>query len=62
MKTSFTLLAISIIDYSYQKWQFLEDQKMTKHEEKRLLKKYAQADEPAESPLAAALKAAMKQD
>jgi flagellar biosynthetic protein FlhB len=34
MKTSFTLLAISIIDYSYQKWQFLEDQKMSKHEVK----------------------------
>jgi len=34
MKTSFTLLTLSIIDYSYQKWQYLEDQKMTKHEVK----------------------------
>ncbi len=34
--------------------------KMTKHEERRLLKKYSQEDEPQESPLAAALKAAME--
>ncbi|WEG72951.1 DNA topoisomerase 3 [Vagococcus intermedius] len=36
--------------------------KMTKHEEKKLLKKYSQsqASEPEESPLALALKAAMK--
>lgn len=34
--------------------------KMTKHEEKRLLKKYSQPQEPEESPLAAALKAAME--
>ena len=33
--------------------------KMTKHEERRLMKKYAQ-EEPQESPLAAALKAAME--
>lgn len=35
-------------------------QKMNKHEEKRLLKKINQDEEPMESPLAAALKAAMK--
>ncbi|MEY3370805.1 MAG: hypothetical protein RLZZ361_1475 [Cyanobacteriota bacterium] len=34
MKTSITLLIISLVDYSYQKWQFLQDQKMTKHEVK----------------------------
>lgn len=34
--------------------------KMTKHEEKRLLKQYSQESEPEESPLALALKAAMK--
>lgn len=33
---------------------------MTKHEERRLMKKYSQAEELEESPLAAALKAAMK--
>ncbi len=32
LKCSLTLLAISIIDYAYQKWQFTEDQKMTKDE------------------------------
>ncbi|EPA0804361.1 DNA topoisomerase III [Enterococcus hirae] len=37
-----------------------QKKKMTKHEERRLLKKYTQAEEPEESPLAAALKAAMK--
>lgn len=36
-----------------------QKKKMTKHEERRLMKKYSQADEPEESPLAAALKAAM---
>ncbi|EOT49493.1 DNA topoisomerase III [Enterococcus sulfureus ATCC 49903] len=36
--------------------------KMTKHEERRLVKKYSQADEPEESPLAAALKAALNQE
>lgn len=35
--------------------------KITKHEEKRLLKQYSQASEPEESPLALALKAAMQQ-
>lgn len=30
LKCSLTLLAISIIDYAYQKWQFTEDQKMSK--------------------------------
>lgn len=34
--------------------------KMTKHEERRLVKKYTQQEEPQESPLAAALKAAME--
>ena len=34
--------------------------KMTKHEERRLLKKYAQAEKNQKKPLAAALKAAMK--
>ncbi|MGX7031274.1 DNA topoisomerase 3 [Vagococcus zengguangii] len=34
--------------------------KMTKHEERKLVKKYSQAAEPEESPLALALKAAMK--
>ncbi|MFP3775368.1 DNA topoisomerase III [Enterococcus mundtii] len=37
-----------------------QKKKMTKHEERRLMKKYSQAEEPEESPLAAALKAAMK--
>ncbi|QED59525.1 DNA topoisomerase III [Enterococcus durans] len=37
-----------------------QKKKMTKHEERRLIKKYSQADEPEESPLAAALKAAME--
>lgn len=36
--------------------------KMTKHEERRLLKKYSQEEEPQESPLAAALKAAMAKE
>lgn len=35
--------------------------KMTKHEERRLLKKINDQEEPQESPLAAALKAAMKE-
>ncbi|MHC5269622.1 DNA topoisomerase 3 [Enterococcus sp. LJL98] len=35
--------------------------KMTKHEERRLVKKYSQEEEPAESALAQALKAAMKE-
>ncbi|EPH93617.1 DNA topoisomerase [Enterococcus faecalis 13-SD-W-01] len=39
-----------------------QKKKMTKHEERRLLKKYSQAEEPEESPLAAALKAAMSED
>lgn len=37
-----------------------QKKKMTKQEERRLMKKYSQADEPEESPLAAALKAAME--
>jgi DNA topoisomerase-3 len=37
-------------------------QKLSKHEERRLLKKYAQPEEPQESALAQALKAAMKKD
>ncbi|MGG5303036.1 DNA topoisomerase III [Enterococcus pernyi] len=37
-----------------------QKKKMTKHEERRLMKKYSQAEELEESPLAAALKAAMK--
>ena len=36
--------------------------KMTKHEERRLMKKYSQPDEPEESALAQALKAAMNQE
>lgn len=36
--------------------------KMTKHEEKRLVKKYSQEAAPEESPLALALKAAMKEE
>ncbi|MGX6962500.1 DNA topoisomerase 3 [Vagococcus xieshaowenii] len=36
--------------------------KMSKHEERKLVKKYSQAQEPEESPLALALKAAMKED
>ncbi|MGY3779686.1 DNA topoisomerase 3 [Isobaculum melis] len=39
-----------------------KNKKMSKHEEKRMLKKYSAPDEPMESPLAAALKAAMKED
>ncbi len=39
-----------------------QKKKMTKHEERRLVKKYSQAEEPEESPLAAALKAAMAND
>lgn len=38
------------------------NKKMTKHEERRLMKKYSQKDEPEESPLAAALKAAMEEN
>ncbi len=38
-----------------------QKKKMTKHEERRLMKKYSQPEEPEESPLAAALKAAMKE-
>lgn len=34
---------------------------MTKHEERKLVKKYSQTDEEVESPLAAALKAALGQ-
>ncbi|MEM5199086.1 hypothetical protein AACB42_15790, partial [Enterococcus faecium] len=37
-------------------------QKMTKHEERRLMKKYSQPDESEESALAQALKAAMNQE
>lgn len=37
-----------------------QKKKMTKHEERRLVKKYAQAEEEQESPLALALKAAME--
>lgn len=33
-KAAITLLIIAVIDYSYQKWQFAEDQKMTKQEVK----------------------------
>lgn len=33
-KASLTLIIIALIDFSYQKWQFLEDQKMTKQEMK----------------------------
>lgn len=36
--------------------------KMNKHEERKLLKKYSQEEETMESPLAAALKAAMNKD
>lgn len=36
--------------------------KMTKHEERRLVKKYSQEEEAQESPLAAALKAAMEKN
>ncbi|MGX7060141.1 DNA topoisomerase 3 [Vagococcus humatus] len=36
--------------------------KMTKHEERRLVKKYSQEATPEESPLALALKAAMKEE
>lgn len=36
--------------------------KMTKHEERKLVKKYSQEEEPQESPLAAALKAAMEKN
>lgn len=38
-----------------------QKKKMTKHEERRLMKKYSQAEEPEESPLAVALRAAMKE-
>ena len=37
-----------------------QKKKMTKHEERRLVKKYSQEEEPAESALAQALKAALK--
>lgn len=39
-----------------------KNKKMTKHEERRLLKKINQDDEPQESPLALALKAAMSKN
>jgi len=35
MKSCITLIIMALIDYAYQKWQFLEDQKMTKHEVKQ---------------------------
>lgn len=38
------------------------NKKMTKHEERKLLKKYSQAEEPQESALAQALKAALGED
>ncbi|OTN87925.1 DNA topoisomerase III [Enterococcus sp. 7E2_DIV0204] len=38
------------------------NKKLTKHEERKLMKKYSQKEEPEESALAQALKAAMKQD
>lgn len=38
-----------------------QKKKMTKHEERRLVKKYSQEEEPVESALAQALKAAMKE-
>jgi flagellar biosynthesis protein FlhB len=34
MKICMTMLTIAVIDYAYQKWQFLEDQKMSKEEQK----------------------------
>ncbi len=34
MKSSMVLLILAFIDYAYQKWQFSEDQKMTKQEVK----------------------------
>lgn len=51
-------------DGTTEKMQTKQDRKkkMTKHEERRLMKKYSQAEEPEESPLAAALKAAMEKN
>lgn len=34
-KACLALIIIALIDFAYQKWQFLEDQKMTKHEVKQ---------------------------
>ena len=34
MKASITLITISVIDFAYQKWQFTEDQKMSKQYQK----------------------------
>lgn len=34
MKASITLITISVIDFAYQKWQFGEDQKMSKQDQK----------------------------
>jgi flagellar biosynthetic protein FlhB len=34
MKASITLIIISVIDFAYQKWQFSEDQKMSKQDQK----------------------------
>jgi flagellar biosynthetic protein FlhB len=34
VKASITLMLIAIIDFAYQKWQFLEDQKMSKQDQK----------------------------
>jgi flagellar biosynthesis protein FliR/FlhB len=34
MKASITLIAIAVIDFAYQKWQFTEDQKMSKQDQK----------------------------
>lgn len=39
-----------------------KNKKMSKHEEKKMLKKYSQSEEEVESPLALALKAAMKEN
>ena len=38
------------------------NKKMTKHEERKLVKQYSKPEEPEESPLALALKAAMQQE
>ena len=34
IKASITLIAIAIIDFAYQKWQFMEDQKLSKQDQK----------------------------
>jgi flagellar biosynthesis protein FlhB len=39
-KSAITLLIMAVIDYAYQRWQYFEDQRMTKHELKEEYKEH----------------------